>query len=138
MLQSFDWRGALETCQEVLRGDPDHVGALETLAHAQWLAGEFKSVVQTTTRLLSLNPHEPGYRYTRGMARLSQGDLVLASNDFRTALGQSKDPIFLSQVESALEAVEIWKEDRGYGQPLRQSAGIRPHVPGVSSGASVH
>lgn len=113
MLQSYDWEGALQTCMEVLRRDPDHLGALETLAHAQWMGGRYKDVVNTTSRLLRLNPLEPGYRYTRGMAHMSQGDLALAADDFRIAMGQSKDPKFQSQVASALDAVNLWIEDRG-------------------------
>src|SRR5690348_11829950 len=68
MMQAYDWQGAVKTCQQTLRQDPDHLGALELLAQAQWFGGQFDAVISTTSRLLRLNPSEPGYRYTRGMA----------------------------------------------------------------------
>lgn len=108
MMQSFDWRGALEMCHAVLQDDPDHLGALETLAKAQWLGGQYKEVIHTINHLLRLNPHEPGYRYTRGMAYMSMGQLRRSVDDLRLAFSQSKDLNFRSQVGSALEAVELW------------------------------
>lgn len=113
MLQSYNWRGTLESCREVLQSDPDHLGALEMMAHALWLGGRFDEVISTTGRLLRLNPHEPGYRYTRGMAHLSKGNLYKAAEDFRTAMTQSKNPAFLAQVSSALDALEKWMDDQG-------------------------
>ncbi|MBX3111204.1 MAG: tetratricopeptide repeat protein [Fimbriimonadaceae bacterium] len=119
MLQSYNWRQAKEACLETLAKDPDHLGALETIAQAQWFGGEFDAVIATMTRLLRLNPHEPGYRYTRGMARLSQGDLTHAAEDFRRALAQSNIAAFREQVASSLDAVELWMEDLACGRPVR-------------------
>ncbi len=113
MTQSNEWHGALENCLEVLKADPNHLGALEILAQAQWYAGQYEEVIVTTTRLLRLNPLEPGYRYTRGMALLSQGDLKAATVDFRQAMSQSNSPTFCSQVSEALHAVESFMDDRG-------------------------
>jgi len=126
MLQSYNWRQAKEACLETLAKDPDHLGALETIAQAQWFGGEFEAVITTTTRLLKLNPHEPGYRYTRGMARLSQGDLGHAAEDFRRALSQSNNPTFREQVASSLDAVELWMEDLACGRPVRRSSSWVP------------
>ena len=103
-----DRQGTLETCQRMLRIDPDHLGALETLAQAQWFDGQFDAVIATTSRLLRLNPCEPGYRYTRGMAHLSKGALNLASDDFRTAISQSNNADFKEQVASSLQILERW------------------------------
>lgn len=106
MLQTYDWKGALESCREVLKQDPDHLGALEVSAQAQWYEGQYEEVVRTTNRLLKLNPLEPGYRYTRGMALMSMGQLSRASEDFRLAISQSDNPLFLQQVQNALLAIE--------------------------------
>lgn len=95
---------------KVLKEDPSHVGALETLAQAQWHRGDFEEVVKTTTRLLQLNPHEPGYRFTRGMARMTQGRLDLAAEDFKQAIAQSEDPGFVSQVKNSLVALEQMRD----------------------------
>jgi len=119
MLQSYDWQGALSTCEEVLRNDPEHLGALEVLAQAQWYGGHFAKVIETTSRLLRLNPLEPGYRYTRGMAYVSRGDLTLAMEDFRCALRQSNNAEFRSQVMNSLEAVEVWTEQVMAGGTVR-------------------
>ena len=110
MLQAYDWQGALESCQEVLKRDPDHLGALEVSAQALWYAGRYEEVVRTTNRLLKLNPLEPGYRYTRGMAHMSVGRLNDAAGDFQQAIVQSNDPQFLSQVRNALFAIEEFQK----------------------------
>ena len=111
MLQSFEWERALESCDRVLVQDPDHVGALEVKAQAQWYGGRYELVVQTTTKLLRLNPYEPGYRYTRGMANLSLGKVQEALHDFRSAEQQSNNPAFKAQVLEAIEATRAWIGD---------------------------
>ena len=110
MLYTYDWQGALDNCRDLLKRDPDHLGALEVSAQAQWFAGEYLEVIRTTTRLLKLNPLEPGYRYTRGMSYLSLGELHNAWGDFSDALAQSDDPRFCAQVHAALTAVEQWRQ----------------------------
>lgn len=116
MFQTQDWKGALQSSLEVLKVDPDHLGALEVLAQAQWYGGQYAEVIVTTTRLLRLNPLEPGYRYTRGMALLSEGDLKAATTDFRQAMRQSNSAAFCAQVSEALHAVETFMDDRGATQ----------------------
>ncbi len=109
MLHGYDWKGALESCREVLEHDPNHLGALEVSAQALWFAGEYDEVVRTTNRLLQLNPLEPGYRYTRGMALMSMGQLSRAADDFRQAIIQSNNPRFILQVQHALTAIEQYQ-----------------------------
>ena len=129
MMQSYQWEEALESCKEVLASDPDHLGALEVMAQAQWFGGFYDDVIRTTSRLLMLNPHEPGYRYTRGMAHMSRGELYRAAEDFRRAIAQSDHPGFRSQVAQSLDAVEMWIEDRSSTEGSRGS-GVRP-LPGM-------
>lgn len=117
MMQAYDWQGAMETCQRMLSADPDHLGALETLAQAQWFGGQYDAVIGTTSRLLRLNPSEPGYRYTRGMAFLSNGDLIRAYEDFQTALSQSNNADFKAQVASSIDTLERWMVEK----PLKAS-----------------
>lgn len=126
MLNSYDWQGALENCREVLQADPTHLGALEVLAQAQWFGGEYDAVIVTTGKLLRLNPHEPGYRYTRGMALLSKGDLLHAAEDFRRAMSQSDVPAFRAQVSEALDAVEIWIEEKSLRPIDRRESSPHP------------
>ena len=108
-LHTYDWKDALESCREVLEHDPEHLGALEVSAQALWYAGKYKEVVETPNRLLKLNPLEPGYRYTRGMALMSMGQLTRAADDFRQAIAQSKNPRFVFQVQNALSAIEEYQ-----------------------------
>lgn len=110
MLQSYDWKGALESCREVLEHDPNHLGALEVSAQALWFAGRYEEVVDATNRLLMLNPLEPGYRYTRGMALMTLGQLSRAADDFRQAIAQSNNPHFILQVQGALMAIEEYQK----------------------------
>lgn len=135
MLQGYDWEGAVDTCRQVLQGDPDHLGALEVLAQALWFGGQFDEVISTTSRLLKLNPHEPGYRYTRGMAHLSRGELLKAAEDFQMAIAQSTDQAFKDQVESSLNAVELWMHERiTQGQSTNIEPGILPRLAPSSFG----
>lgn len=121
MLHSYDWKGALESCRKVLEHDPDHLGALEVSAQALWFVGKFDEVVATTNRLLMLNPLEPGYRYTRGMALMSMGHLVRAADDFRQAITQSDNPRFILQVQNALTAIEEYQRG-GLDRIVRMNA----------------
>lgn len=106
MMHAYDWEGAMESCLRMLSRDPEHLGALEILAQAQWFGGHYDKVISTTSKLLRLNPCEPGYRYTRGMAFLTTGDLTRAYEDFQTALAQSNNAEFRSQVSSSLDSLE--------------------------------
>ncbi|HXH60046.1 MAG TPA: tetratricopeptide repeat protein [Fimbriimonadaceae bacterium] len=132
MYQTYDWKGALENCSKVLEHDPDHLGALEVQAQALWFAGRYADVVRTTNRMLSLNPSEPGYRYTRGMALMSMGQLSRAADDFRQALVQSDDPRFLNQVQNALMAIEEFQ--RGGVDRIARLAAMRVRRRGEVSG----
>ncbi|MCW5937236.1 MAG: hypothetical protein KIT11_08020 [Fimbriimonadaceae bacterium] len=103
---------------------------METLAQAQWFGGLYDAVIKTTSRLLQLNPLEPGYRYTRGMAYLSKGELTRAHADFQTALRQSRNKEFRVQVQQSLDALERWMVDSpGFPSKrgLPEGSGERPN-----------
>jgi hypothetical protein len=64
-------RDALEAeriARRVLRTDARHVAALEVLARAQWQQNRFEDLIASTTRLIRLDPYEPGYRLLQGAA----------------------------------------------------------------------
>ncbi len=125
-MHTYDWQGTVESCMRTLRHDPDHLGALEVLAQAQWFGGMYDAVISTTSRLLRLNPCEPGYRYTRGMAYLSIGNLAGAYEDFTTAIAQSDKPEFRAQVSSTLDALERWIAGQPFRGPRLAGQGLRP------------
>lgn len=106
LLRDSNWKAAIQTCQEVLAQDPKHLGALEVMAQAQWFAGDYEGVIESTTQLLHINPSEPGYRYTRGMAYLSKSLVSNARQDFLRAIGQSSDDSFCEQVTESLIALD--------------------------------
>ncbi len=62
-----------QKCEEILDADPNHLGALEVLAKAQWQLQAFAQVERTTLRLIALNPYEPGYFGLRGAALRALG-----------------------------------------------------------------
>src|SRR5580700_1569148 len=53
---------------DLLTEDDSHVGALELLAKAQWQSGVYDELLQTLSRLIRLNPYEPGYHALKGAA----------------------------------------------------------------------
>ena len=110
-------KGELEQCRKILETDPDHLGALEIAAQAYWYEENYREVVQLTSRLIRLHPHEPGYRYMRGMAYLSMDRLKLAETDFKQALVQSNDFKFCEQVRMALTALEGYIDSRNQPAP---------------------
>jgi hypothetical protein len=62
----FDQAGSF--IQSVLSESQDHLGALEVQARLLWKLQDFRGVVKTTSKLITLNPYEPGYHSLRGMA----------------------------------------------------------------------
>ena len=62
------WVDTIRTCNTVLVQDRDHVGALELLAKAQWKGTQNRELLQTLSRLIALNPYEPGYHALKGAA----------------------------------------------------------------------
>jgi hypothetical protein len=57
---------AIRLAGEVLEADGSNIGALETLAKAQWQENQFNELLGTLTRLIRLNPYEPGYHALKG------------------------------------------------------------------------
>ncbi len=59
---------AIRLASQILETDSSHVGALETLAKAQWQSGVYDELLCTLGRLIRLNPYEPGYHALKGAA----------------------------------------------------------------------
>lgn len=55
-----DYRGALADIQEVLRREPRHFGALQTLSRIAEERGDFRGAVLALEKALELAPHLPG------------------------------------------------------------------------------
>jgi regulator of sirC expression with transglutaminase-like and TPR domain len=109
MMGTADWDAALQTCNQVLCLDPHHLGALEVKAQALWFTGRYADLVTTTTQLLLINPLEPAYRMTRGMARIALGQLAAAQQDLAFAIQQSNSEGFRRQAQEALASLEAFR-----------------------------
>lgn len=72
-LSRHEFDEAATLVQTVLAETHDHLGALEVQARLLWKQEDFKALVQTTTKLIALNPFEPGYYGLRGMALRALG-----------------------------------------------------------------
>ena len=64
---------AVARARQVLRKDPEHVPALETLAKAQWQSADLDDLLATLRKLIALNPYEPGYHSLLAAAYHSKG-----------------------------------------------------------------
>src|SRR5690348_2308029 len=65
--------GAAALLRQILASDPNHVGALEILAKAQWQAANCGELLLTLGKLIELNPYEPGYHSLQAGAFQSLG-----------------------------------------------------------------
>jgi tetratricopeptide (TPR) repeat protein len=97
-LNEGDVLEAVRLCRSILAREADHLCALEMQAHALWRLGRFAQVVRVASRLLALNPHEPGYLLIRGMAHMALGNYAPARESLETALCASLDPDFVTRV----------------------------------------
>jgi tetratricopeptide (TPR) repeat protein len=59
---------AITLSERLIAQDATHLGALETLARAQWKAGQLDPLLRTLRTLTALNPYESGYHALRGAA----------------------------------------------------------------------
>lgn len=57
----------LDIARQVLHAEPDHVPMLELEVRALWRMGRTAQALQRLSRLMALNPMEPGYCYLQGM-----------------------------------------------------------------------
>lgn len=73
MLRLGRHQDAERKSRAVLGQDPEHIGALETLAKVQWHQGKFNELLPTLDRLVALNPYEPGYHSLRGAVHQALG-----------------------------------------------------------------
>ena len=67
----FEQASSLVDC--VLSESSDHLAALEVQARLFWKQQDFRGLVRTTAKLITLNPFEPGYHGLRGMALRALG-----------------------------------------------------------------
>ena len=76
---------AVLAAEEFLQTDPKHLSALEMLAKSLWQLGHMERVVETTRKLIILNPYEPGYHVLQASALQCLGRYGEASRAYMRA-----------------------------------------------------
>lgn len=92
-----------------LKHQPDNLHAVESLLRAQWRAGDTLGALRSVNWALRLYPHEPGYKYIRGLIRQSAGMIREAMEDFQEAASMATLPEFVENAAQAIQALEDWQ-----------------------------
>ena len=72
-LSNNEFEEASSFIRTVLCETSDHLAALEVQARLLWKQQNYRGLVRTTAKLITLNPFEPGYYGLRGMALRALG-----------------------------------------------------------------
>lgn len=93
--------------RQILASDPNHVGALEILAKAQWQAANCGELLLTLGKLIELNPYEPGYHSLQAGAFQSLGLCGDAVKSYLRAvdLGMPRT----AEMDAMLEDLKAWQ-----------------------------
>ena len=102
-LHAQNWDDCIASCRELLKLDPRHHFAQETLATALLQIGETAAAVAAVKRLLEISPRDPMHRLRYATMLQMQDQFGLAAREFeRIALMYPDSPF----VPDALEAIE--------------------------------
>lgn len=86
----------------VLSESNDHLAALEVQARLFWKQENFRGLVRTTAKLITLNPFEPGYHGLRGMALRAIGLYGEAAKSLERDPNATKNLLDLECFQAAL------------------------------------
>lgn len=92
-----------------LRNQPYDLHAVESMLRAQWKAGDTLGALRSIRRALELNPHEPGYRFMRGLLHQSVGMVKEAMSDFEAALTMADSESLRDSITAAMRGLEDWQ-----------------------------
>jgi len=97
----------VEEARRILRNDPNHVPALETLAKTQWKSTQLDELLVTLKKLIALNPYEPGYHSLLAGAYQSLGMCGEAVKSYLRAvdLGQPES----TEMQALIEELKAWQ-----------------------------
>lgn len=104
----------IRDCERVLSFDPNNMTALRKIGYAKWILGEFDDVVQIADRILTINPADTDWLYSRAMAHLAEKRLELASGDLAKALAICTDARMTTTILDAISTVRdlLGKQDQ--------------------------
>ena len=95
----------IRDCERVLSFDPNNLTALRKVGYAKWILGEFDDVVQIADRILTINPADTDWLYSRAMAHMAEKRLELASADLAKALAICTDARMTTTILDAISTV---------------------------------
>ncbi len=102
-LREQNWDDCIQTCRSLLKLDPRHHFAQETLATALLQIGETKAAIDAVHRLLELSPRDPMHRLRYATMLQMHDQFGAAAREFeRVSLMYPNAPF----APDALEAVE--------------------------------
>lgn len=97
------WPEAFAAAEEVLRADPQHLGALEVRAQAMLGLGQFEELFVELRTLVRMNPHEPAYEIWRASALQSMGKVSEAISALARGYSRTKDKSLKRKIVIELE-----------------------------------
>ncbi len=95
-----------QDCQRTLLVCPSNTAVLKRLGYALWVLGKYQEVEEVCTRILSLDPGNADWLYSRAMAHLGLGQAEKAVKDLVEASQATKDHRILAVISEALESIE--------------------------------
>jgi tetratricopeptide (TPR) repeat protein len=109
LMESGCYQQVVEQSLAWLRRQPYNVQAVEALLRAQWRSGDTQGAFHSVDLALRMNPHEPGYRFMRGLLRQTVGMVRDAMQDFEHALREADKPELRNAISCAMRALEDWQ-----------------------------
>lgn len=97
---------ALRIATRLLSRDPKHVPALELVARCHWSDDDYTQVLRVASRLIRLNPGEPGYRIMQAMAYQAMGHFALAVRTLKQCQEETTRPDALARVRRMLDHLD--------------------------------
>jgi tetratricopeptide (TPR) repeat protein len=115
-LGSGDAAGACDVVRAILRADPEHIGAQEVLARAEWQLARYRELLATLSVLIRLNPYEPGYHALAGSAYQALGAVANAIRCFARAENSPTAGAAIEELRSWQETLvaELLREDPSF------------------------
>jgi hypothetical protein len=102
LLAKNEFAEASSLINSVLCESNDHLAALEVQARLYWKQQDFRGLIRTTAKLITLNPFEPGYHSLRGMALRALGLYGEAAKSLERDPNAAKQLLDLECFQAAL------------------------------------
>lgn len=105
-LQAQNWDDCIRDCRLLLRIDPRHHFAQETLATALLQIGDTKAAIDAVKRLLEISPRDPLHRLRYATMLQMQDQFGLAAREFERIALMYPDAPFTPDAVEAIENLD--------------------------------